>query len=112
MKKTIQHETHLCDSCNADAGNYPYICLKCSKELCWECAKTQFIKYTHAVSFSGGGDGYYCHACDLKLAADWTDKLFLAYRKIASLRSESESFYTDFRLREKAAESELKKLQK
>ena len=104
MKKTIEKETHFCDSCGKEEGQYIYTCDECGKELCFDCRKTQAKEYPHSVSCSGSGDGLYCVECDAKLLKAGTNKRHQAFRGIERLRLESRAFYEDFKNRCEVAE--------
>lgn len=105
MKKTISKDVHFCDSCTKEL-DYPTKCMGCSNEYCYECRKTKCVDYPHGVYFSGTGDGLYCKPCDDRLG-QIGDKRILAYRKIQTLRKESEAWGEDFNHRKNEAESEL-----
>lgn len=109
MKKTITKNVNLCDNCNKES--YPQKCLGCRVEHCWDCAKTLGIEYKHAVHFSGSGDGYFCFKCNDN-PPKAVQNIYSAYKKIESLRRESDSFWGDFNNRSKQAEAELKALLK
>lgn len=106
MKTTKTIETKTCDFCGADDCYYK--CLRCGKDVCYECKKKAGIEYQHSICCSGSGDGFYCHECD---KAD-KSPLHAAYQEIRSLRNESDGFWEDFKKRSDAAEARLKKLQK
>lgn len=108
MKKNVSKEVSFCDRCGKEA--YVEVCLCCGVEHCWECRKGQGVEYTHAIGFSGSGDGYYCKTCDNKLSASNSDPLHNAYSAIADLRSESKLWYLDFKTRSDHAEQVLKQL--
>jgi hypothetical protein len=74
---------------------------------CYECQKTQGHDYAHAIYVRGSGDGYYCNTCDTKLLRDGGDKRHAAYVRIATLRTEAESWTKDFTERRRAAEQAL-----
>ena len=109
MKKNFYIEKIICDSCGA-VENYSNPCLYCGIDHCYECKGTHGKEYTHGVNFSGYGDGYYCDECDKKLSESKEDSLHQAYRKIAALKKEANSFYRGFKIREEKAERELKNL--
>lgn len=108
MKKTVEKEVTICDFCEKDGAFYS--CLKCGKDICYECRKIQAVEYSHAVYFQGSGDGLYCIECDSILRIDG-DPLHRAYQVIQSLRNERNGFYADFQKRQEAAEAHLKSLQ-
>lgn len=109
MKATITKEVRLCDKCKAESP-YPDVCLRCGIELCHDCAKKHGHEYPHSIFCSGSGDGFYCKACDQKLAILGTDKRHNAYAAIQTLRAECESWNASFDKRRKAAEELLKSL--
>ena len=106
MKKQVIEEQIFCDFCGRQsyAGND---CLKCKMNICWECQKTKAVKYSHAIYFSGSGDGLYCQTCDAELEKRG-DSLHRAYRKIRALIEESNRWNENFEQRKKLAEAELK----
>jgi hypothetical protein len=108
VKKTVTREIECCDVCSAEHAHYK--CIKCGKMYCYECKDAAGVQYAHGVCFGGTGDGFYCHPCDEKAAADG-DPIHRAYRVIRALQSEWKGFRTDFEARCKRAEEELKNLQ-
>lgn len=108
MKKTINKEVILCDSCDKEA--YVDTCLRCGAQHCYDCRKIKGVRYIHSVYFSGSNDGYYCNECDSILYSIGDNKLHSAYVKIKNLRKESELFYDDFKKRTDEAEITLKQI--
>lgn len=108
MKRTVEKEVTLCDVCGAEGYVTP--CLKCGKEVCWPCQKTQGESYNAGVYFSGSGDGFYCHPCNEMLILSQTDELHKAYTHIRGLRNEAEAFGRDFKNRQEQAEAAIKPL--
>lgn len=107
MKKIVHKEVSFCDVCGKECS-YAQVCLNCGKEFCYECLKTEGVKYKHSVWFSGTGDGTYCNECDSKLKTSG-NKLHTAYRKIVSLSNECEDFCSDFKKRADEAEANVMK---
>ncbi|KKN78864.1 hypothetical protein LCGC14_0346360 [marine sediment metagenome] len=109
MKKAITKQVDFCDTC--DNGGLTYICLGCGKCACYDCKKKgEMIEYSHAVHFSGSGDGNFCPDCVDKPPNEKIAILLAAYRKISSLRTEEKGWYDNFRTRCDKAEAELKAL--
>ena len=108
MKKIIKKEVQICDACQKET--YAETCLNCGVEHCWECRKEHGVEYTHALYFSGSGDGYYCNSCHNELSAKPTNKLFNAYSAIADLKQEGNKWQRDFKARSDKAEALLKEL--
>lgn len=106
MKKEVIVLQSMCDFCGKQSYQK---CLGCGKDVCWECQKTEGIDFKHAVHFSGSGDGFYCQSClsDPKVIET---PLLKAYKKIWSLRKESEIWWKEFDERTKAAEIKLQLL--
>ena len=104
MRKMIPKEVTFCDFCGAK--NYVEACLKCGKEACWQCQKKPKVgvEYSHAIYFSGGGDGFYCCPCDLELSESKADAKHNAYVAIRALRDELKQWSKDFEKRQKQAE--------
>lgn len=109
MKKIVQREVHACDVCGAE-HDWPQVCMKCGKELCYNCRDKEGVTYECAVFHSGSGDGFYCKPCDKELTKSRSDKKHNAYRCIQSLRDEQEGWSTDFRKRTKVAEELVQSL--
>lgn len=107
MKTTIQKEVDICDRCKKEG--YVNSCDSCGTDLCWDCQKTEAVKYEHAIYVSGSGDALYCKACDTTLAAKG-DKRLMAYRRIKELRAEMNAFGEAFRLKQDEAERAVQKL--
>ena len=108
MKKMIEKEVTLCDSCEKEA--YLKVCIRCGVEHCYECKKFKGIEYTNGVRFSGTGDGYYCNECDGILFTKEHNDLHFAYVIIRNLKTESQLYYADFSKRSTAAEDILSNL--
>ncbi|TXH10620.1 MAG: hypothetical protein E6R03_15205 [Hyphomicrobiaceae bacterium] len=106
MKVLVTKESHRCDVCNTEVG-YPTVCLRCNKECCWDCEKTQMVTYHPGVHFCGTNDGHYCKDCDKTLIASGTDKRHKAYRAIKSLVDEANGWHADFNKRKQEAEETL-----
>ena len=112
MSKIVeQHETHICDFCKVNKAYEFNSCLRCGKDICYDCSKTHAKEYSHGVYVGGSGDGQYCNDCDAILTRTREDDLHNAYRLIKSLRDEQEAWYSDFNKRSDKAEAILKKLQ-
>ena len=109
MKKTAMKEIHECDVCRKEA-EYVRTCIKCGKEICFDCSNTHGKTYHHGVSVSGSGDGYYCAECDSVMTYQGTDQLHSAYRAVERLRIEAEGMWHDFERRRKDAEAKVKAL--
>jgi len=109
MKKTIQKQVDCCDAC-AKEDTYVYACKNCGTEHCYDCRETEGKEYSHAINFSGSGDGYYCNKCDTELTRTKADKSHAAYRRIEALRNEAKAWGDDFRKRSDQAEAALKAL--
>jgi hypothetical protein len=109
MKKKINKEVILCDSCEKEV-DYAQRCDCCGIELCYECGVDMMVDYSHSVYCSGSSDGKYCHSCDTKLSKSRENKLHNAYVKIRSLRNEQEAWYIDFKKRSDNAEKNAKEL--
>ena len=109
MKKEITVLQSFCDVCGKEAGGYT-VCLRCGKEFCYECKKTETVEYRYAISFSGSGDGLYCINCDAILIKTKADKKHMAYRRLAMLRAEYDGWRADFKDRSNKAENDLKLL--
>lgn len=107
MKKTIQTEVTICDNCKEQS--YCESCLSCGVDHCWRCRDKCGHEYKQGLYISGSGDGYYCNACDAKMALS-DDKRYAAYRKIHELREESKAWNEDFEKRRRQAEEELAQL--
>ncbi len=110
MKKKITKEATFCDNCGKET--YVAVCLRCGAEHCYDCQKKIGVEYTHAVNFSGSGDGYYCVACDSFLRKRGGDSLHTAYLGIKRLKNEARGFYDDFKERSDKAEEKAAKLLK
>lgn len=100
----------VCDGCGKDC-DYATKCLGCGKAFCYECRKIAGVEYTHAVYFSGSGDGFYCNPCDARLSTNG-NALHSAYRAIKRLRDEAKAWGADFDGRIKESEDRLKRLAK
>ena len=110
MKKTVRKETHFCDKCQAEAA-YPSKCIRCGAEFCYDCAKTQGVRYAARLYSQGSGDGYYCWDCHNALMAQIKkDPLHSAYLAIQALRAELEDWGRAFDVRKQAAEKRLRQL--
>jgi len=105
MKKTELKEVTCCDHCSKET--YVTACMRCGKEHCWECRKTEGVEYHHGVYVSGSGDGYYCSECDSILTKAGDNERHSAYRAVMSLRREVDVWGTDFQRRKKDAETRL-----
>lgn len=105
MKKVIDKEVHFCDKCGKEM-EYPSNCMGCNKEYCYDCSKTEFVRYSHAIFFQGSGDGKFCIECNAT-PPDRLVKLMVLYRKIKALTAEYNEWWKDFELRHKAVEKEL-----
>ena len=112
MKTTVTIEQHICDFCKENDAYKWNACLRCGKDICYDCAKTEAKEYSHGVYFSGSGDGRYCNECDTILTETRADPLHNAYKVIKTLRAEQEVWYKDFKQRSDAAENRIKELQK
>lgn len=109
MKKMVEVEQTFCDICGKEAWDP---CLKCGKDFCWECKEKHGVIFPHSVTFSGSGDGFYCHDCEEKMASEKKDQLYLAYLEIDLLRRQHKAWYEDFERRSGEAERYLEKLRK
>lgn len=107
MKKKTMIEQVFCDVCGANTwdGN---ACQRCGKHFCYDCREAHCIEYSHAVHFSGSGDGLYCTDCDKELR-ETGDKKHQLYLKIKSLCDEAKGWNEDFMARCKTTEAELEK---
>lgn len=103
MTKTIEKEVRFCDKCGNE-DSYPTACMGCGTEMCNACQSKHGKRYSHAVYFSGTGDGFYCNPCDAKLAAAGNDKRYNAYLAIKSLKDELDAWQIAFKKRQEAAE--------
>lgn len=94
MIETVTVERRRCDICGGDAYKWTQ-CLSCGKDLCPTSTETNphSVRYAHAVGFSGGGDGYYCIPCDIRLSEDRSDPLHQAYVAIRDYRDEQQRLY-------------------
>lgn len=108
MKREATKEITICDACGkeVDLGS---TCDTCGKDLCWDCRKENLVVYNHAVYFSGSGDGKYCVGCDANHRSSGTDERWNAYQEIVALKEEMKAFGEDFKKRQDAAESLVKK---
>lgn len=111
MKIKKEKTISLCDECGVE-NSYMDSCLCCGKEMCFNCWKKRGKSYNHGVFFAGSGDGYYCNECDKKLTEKGSDKQHKAYRNIASLREEYQTWHLRFKERATEAENNLKKYAK
>lgn len=109
MKKKEVREVVYCDNCKKE--NYVTACMHCGIEHCWECREIAGKEYPHSVYSSGSGDGYYCSKCDKELTIIGDDAIHKAYRTIAYLRKELDSWLLNFKVRQEKAEAKLKSLQ-
>lgn len=109
MKKTVTREVTCCDNCGKEQ-DYPTRCLRCGKEVCWQCADKVGVKYEHGVYVSGSGDGWYCRPCDITLYERESDALYEGFRAVKALREEMQAWGADFQRRQKAAEAHLETL--
>lgn len=107
MKKTVTKSVSFCDKCDSEQTYGIGVCLGCGVEHCYKCKKTEGREYSHGVTVTGSGDGYYCNDCDVILLTEGADTRHAAYRRIASLRTEAKDWSVDFERRRKAAEAEL-----
>ena len=111
MRQQANVERVICDVCKTKES-YPWnACLRCGKDICYDCCELHGKRYSHGVHSGGSGDGVYCNDCDAALTQAANDPMHNAYRAIAALRNESEGYYADFAKRRKAAEDALQKLQ-
>lgn len=107
MTKTIEKEVRFCDKCGKEES-YPTVCMGCGTEMCYACQTKHGKRYSHAVYFSGTGDGFYCNSCDAKLTAAGNDKRHNAYLAIKLLKDELEAWTIAFRKRQEVAEAAAK----
>jgi len=110
MKKTIIVEklVYCCDVASCDAEDiYPITCINCGVVHCHDCRKTQGVSYGRSVYINSSEDGYYCNACDLKLASQGDNELHNAYRRIASLKEEMKKWSDAFKRSADEAEAEV-----
>lgn len=108
MQKEMLCEKTFCDVCNKQQ-DYCGKCLICKKDFCYDCQKSYTKLYYAGVHFSGSGDGIYCFECERKIRGTG-NPLFLAYKKIESLRNEYEGFWSGFKKRTDDAERNIKLL--
>lgn len=108
MKKTVQKEIQFCDNCGKEA--YITKCKRCGVEHCWDCCNKKGITYSEKVYLSGGGDSYYCFACDALLSQKESNPLHNALCAIHSLKNEETEFYSSFDTRKKAAEKHVQEI--
>ena len=111
MKILAQRETHSCDCCGRQE-DYVATCMRCGKEHCYTCRKTEGVEYSHGVYVTGTGDGYYCVECDAALTLKGDNARHKAYRRVASLRLEAKAWDAEFERRRVEAEKSLEALQK
>jgi hypothetical protein len=109
MKKTIEKEVLFCDYCGNET-QYSEECMSCGKDMCYECSQKHGTSYSHAVYFSGSGDGFFCNPCDSELTAKGTDKRHSAYRAIQSLKLALKAEQENTKRRIELAESNLRRL--
>jgi len=106
VKKTVKRVVHFCDSCGKEA-DYPYMCLGCKIEYCYDCEKKLMVEYQHAVNFRGSEDGYFCLKCSVTPPLK-VRNLFYAYHEIAKLIAEAKSWSKEFDSRVAKAEETVK----
>lgn len=106
MKITKQVTVDICDFCKKNECYEHSKCALCNKAFCYDCTKTFIKKYTSGVYRSSGGDLTLCHPCDRALHEKPTEK-FLAFLAIEQLKFELDSWNSNFRLRQKAAEEKI-----
>jgi hypothetical protein len=111
VKTTITEERRICDFCHHGEAHSWNACLKCGKDICYDCSEKEAKHYNHGVYVQGSGDGQYCNACDVELTAAGNDPLHTAYRVVKALRDELEIWSSAFELRKKRAEDAIKQLQ-
>jgi hypothetical protein len=110
MKKTKTIEIECCDICKGES--LIQTCNSCGTMLCWDHREEYGVVYSHAVYFSGSGDGFYCKECDSKLLKSGKDKKHNAYRAVGALRTELKTWNSNFDLRKSKAEEHLQTLLK
>lgn len=107
MRKNKTVEIKVCDFCGSEDSVFD-TCLGCRKDVCYNCAKKVGVDYSHAVHFSGSGDGYFCNKCDQNPPKNMR-KLHRLYKQIIELCLESKAFYEDFEKRSHKTEEELER---
>lgn len=107
MKKETTETKTICDfCCKKECWDK---CLRCGRDVCWECKETAGVEYRHSVYAQGSGDGFYCSHCNTAMEQN-PDHLFCAYKAIRTLRQESDSYLTEFESRRKTAEATLARI--
>lgn len=103
-QRTLQATINICDFCGSDTCYKS--CDGCGKDICYNCRKNHAVEYSHAIFFSGSGDGLFCLQCDA--APPVTVKLLhSAFRQIADLQKERRAWEESFKLRANEAEEAL-----
>jgi hypothetical protein len=105
-KKQLTKDVEVCDVCGTDKMVFSH-CNNCSKDYCYECAKTHAVTYSHGVYCGGSGDACYCNACRNELLKKGDVRL-LAYLKIQDLRAEAKRWSEDFNMRQEHAEKVIR----
>lgn len=88
MKATKTVQYNKCDFCN-DNNECWNRCLKCGKDVCYDCEQTAGVTYRHAEHVGGSDDGWYCHECD----AQPPDDLLEVYQSLAQLIAKREAYH-------------------
>jgi hypothetical protein len=95
MKKERTVEVNTCDWCGEET--YGTKCLRCGKDVCYECKDSEGVEYPFSLHFSGSSDGWYCNKCNDYLTKKGDDVLHNAYRRISRLRKEEHEAYERIR---------------
>jgi hypothetical protein len=112
MKKMELMEVHDCDSCHKTDWYAHHVCLKCGKEFCYDCAKTNGVHYQRGVWCGGSGDGFYCNNCNWELIGLGTDRRHNAYITIKRLAAEAVAWNKEFKARADATEAIIEEFYK
>lgn len=110
MRKIVEKEIEICDSCGTDDCVFNE-CASCGKHYCYNCNKTRHVgkEFPHSVYCSGSDDVYFCTGC-LSVPTPRTVAILAAYQTISLLRAENKAWYEDFKQRSDKAEAEVRKI--
>lgn len=84
MKKLHTEEVAICDVC--EENRVSTTCMKCGKEFCYDCEKTQIVHYRRELYGSEYNGGTYCIECNTALTIENKDQLHQAFRKLAIIK--------------------------
>ncbi len=104
MKITVEVERDQCDFCGR-VCDYGSPCRECGLTACYDCRDIKMVTLHSSPFTSGYGDLFYCLECHSSIWKEGKDILFMAYKKIESLRLEQDGFYKNWKERmDKAVE--------